>query len=212
LGKYGAMVKVHWMQSLYRHAGALPLLEQGVFYRRWTAEVREERRMDVQPPILGMTQDARRHEQTKGHGDDKVEGCGWGPACEGVGDMGIELELFGGYALDGHCGPSVETCQSGATWLPSVLIFRPRPVRFAGRCSTSMECMRPGLVRFASASPRRDAMLKWSDPQNRMRSGSEAQLGGTELCRRHDDSVKERTEAGRRQSWQSMRRDMSWGS
>jgi hypothetical protein len=85
-------------------------------------------------------------------------------------------------------------------------------VRFAGRCSTSMECMRPGLVRFASASPRRDAMLKWSDPQNRMRSGSEAQLEGTELCRRHDDSVKERTEAGRRQSWQSMRRDMSWGS
>jgi hypothetical protein len=109
LGEYGAMIKVHWMQSLYRHAGALPLLEDSVFYRRWTAEVGEERRVDIQTAILRVAQNARRHKQTKGHGDDKVNRDGRCPFCEGVGDMGVELELFGGYTLDGNYRRSVDT-------------------------------------------------------------------------------------------------------
>lgn len=44
-----------------------------------------------------------------------------------------------------------------------------------------MDSMSVGRSCFASTRARRDAMLKWSEPQKRMRSGSTAIEAGAEL-------------------------------
>jgi hypothetical protein len=97
----------------------------------------------------------------------------------------------------GRLSSSVATCLIGTavgqltdvdkdrTGLPSLNVFSPRPVGFPGRWSTSMLCMSFGTSRFASARARSEAMLKLSEPQNNIRSGSEVRVEAVvELCRR----------------------------
>lgn len=79
---------------------------------------------------------------------------------------------------------SVATCWIGTVagqWVclvewgknvPSLRTFKPRPVGFAGRWTTSIDCMRPGTRCFTSFKARRDVMLKLSEPQNNIRTGS----------------------------------------
>ena len=71
-----------------------------------------------------------------------------------------------------------------ATTAPSRNTFNPRPVRFAGRCTTSSAPMSSGSSLFSRASARSDAMLKSSEPQNRMLSGERrgAALGVNRRC------------------------------
>lgn len=85
-------------------------------------------------------------------------------------------------------------CCSQKTFLPSLKVFSPRPVGFAGRWMTSMLSMRPGTCRFASATARSDAMLKASEPQKRIRNGSDVRAGAeVELHRQGGVAIKERT-------------------
>jgi hypothetical protein len=35
-------------------------------------------------------------------------GGGWSPAGEGIDHMGGQVELFGGYLLDGYCNVSID--------------------------------------------------------------------------------------------------------
>lgn len=64
--------------------------------------------------------------------------------------------------------------------LPCLSSFKPRPVGFAGRCTTSIDSMRPGASRCAWSSFRSEAMLKSSEPQKRMRRGSGVVVEGEE--------------------------------
>lgn len=66
------------------------------------AEIWEQRGMDIEALVFSEVQDARGHEEAKGYGDDEVDGGGGSPAGEGVDDMSVELEFFGGYLLYGN--------------------------------------------------------------------------------------------------------------
>lgn len=78
--------------------------------------------------------------------------------------------------------------------LPSRRTFNPRPVRLAGRCTTSIASIKLGSSFWSLESARSEAMLKLSEPQKRIRSGE--RVVAVELKRRVGVAGKERT--GRR--------------
>lgn len=83
----------------------------------------------------------------------------------------------GGQRLQGHWRRQRQhgTIQCGrGRNEPSRSSLRPRPNGLSGRAKTSMDRTSPGLRRCSACSAASDAQLNSSEPQNRMRSGSEA--------------------------------------
>lgn len=63
-----------------------------------------------------------------------------------------------------------------------MIVFKPLPVRFPGRQTTSMDSILVSSFAVRSAfSARKEAMLKSSDPQNRIRKGSHVFLNAGEV-------------------------------
>lgn len=54
-----------------------------------------------------------------------------------------------------------------------MISFRPLPVRLPGFTTTSIDLMRLGLARCSTRSALNEAQLNSSEPQNKMRSGSD---------------------------------------
>ena len=115
LGKDGTLIEMAWVQSLDSDTGVLTSFDYGMFDRGWAMEVWKERRMHIQAAVLRMAENARRHEEAKGDGNHKVDGNGRCPACKGVDCMGGQVELVGGYLLDGHCGVLIDGCMCWST-------------------------------------------------------------------------------------------------
>jgi hypothetical protein len=92
--------------------------------------------------------------------------------------------------------------------LPSVNTFIPRPVLFAGRCTTSILPINPGTSLLASHIASRLLTLKASEPQKSISNGSLAWRAVT-LYLRHAGAASERTEAGSCQNRDIRRRRVS---
>lgn len=73
LGDDGPGIKGLRGESLDGDAGVRELVEEGVVEGGWAAEVRQQRRMNIQPPILSLAQDPRRHKQSKRNSNNKVD-------------------------------------------------------------------------------------------------------------------------------------------
>lgn len=57
---------------------------------------------------------------------------------------------------------------------PTATRLRPRPAGFPGRTRTSIDSMREGLDLWRACRAEREAQLKLSEPQKRMRRGSDS--------------------------------------
>lgn len=141
-------------------------------------QVREERGVDIEAAIVRMAENARRNQEAKRHGNDEVYRGRGRPAGEGVDSRGREAELVGRHLLDGNClGSTGASGEREQAHVPGRNVFSPRPVGLAGRWSTWMLSISRGTPCWTCTRARSDAMLKASEPQNRMRSGRASAAG-----------------------------------